>query len=717
MIKHFGQEWLYPEKLHIYPHFILEKLSIAEKCRVDVKLKQEFFKAVKILQAQDKLHGYFMFDFNFTFIVYDAPLEFQIAFVSKDVIKVIELEDCKDNIEDTEIRLKERIETLKYLSDSNIPVEGVVVFPFKFRPSSLASEAYTTLYIKEQITEFASELETELKTLHHSYQLSSEATFDTKGTIARLIYYAISIQSYATSAEGAMYEVAMWLFSEYDDEDITEFTRMPYNSINLTMAQKALKDDLVASNVPCTILSGAYGIGKSVVIVNAIKELIKKTGKLKILFMSAQSFLDNAELKFSPFLLMIEQWFEELFEPKQKLIKIVTHTENLKLAINSLEMKFGNEDVTFFTYLLKEGDIDMLCSDSLSLNIFEKFDIIVLEETHTLSLSKMEKIIIRFNHLKKSKLWISSNSKSLEPPSCCKVLPKESCEELKNWRNTPEITTLAEEMESVLIPERYPSIPMSVPCSSSGLSVDCMYEIDDKERVTKIVERAERWQWLPRSDLLFIDCENSNLFQELHNKGIPVYQYNESKAFQADKFLFLQRNDPVESITAGAEWPVFIIHVKRKTLNESDAVTVFSKRIISRVTTKLYLFSDRKWSSGIEKDKSKDAFMGGNTSINAETLTNSSVEASHEEVIHSWINNREKKSKKYLGDINHEEEQYPDNVNHGNTQIHEKVDDSKSLKESMVIQDLEEVDTNKDHVENAVGKLLGKEVLAALLET
>ena len=40
MEKYFGKEWFHPKELFMRPHFILEKLIIAEKYRVDVELIQ-----------------------------------------------------------------------------------------------------------------------------------------------------------------------------------------------------------------------------------------------------------------------------------------------------------------------------------------------------------------------------------------------------------------------------------------------------------------------------------------------------------------------------------------------------------------------------------------------------------------------------------------------------------------------------------------------------
>ena len=179
--------------------------------------------------------------------------------------------------------------------------------------------------------------------------------------------------------------------------------------------------------------------------------------------------------------------------------------------------------------------------------------------------------------------------KTIGSISSCRILPNEQNDELKSLRNTPEIVEFAEGEKSFLTPERYPSKDMSVPNSATGLRVERTFESKDEERINKIAEMAEKWEWIPKSDLLFVDFENTpSLFQKLQSRNIPVCRLDDYEIHRSDRFLFLQRSDPIEAIVAGAEWPVLIIHAK------VDAVKLFSKRIISRATTKLYVFMDRK---------------------------------------------------------------------------------------------------------------------------
>ena len=94
------------------------------------------------------------------------------------------------------------------------------------------------------------------------------------------------------------------------------------------------------------------------------------------------------------------------------------------------------------------------------------------------------------------------------------------------------------------------------------------------------------------SSLLFIDCEESILPEYLRNVGVPISVYGDK--FENGKALFLKHSDPIEAIVAGAEWHVLVVHIKMETMNSMEVVKGFNKRIISRATTKVVIFSDRR---------------------------------------------------------------------------------------------------------------------------
>ena len=143
------------------------------------------------------------------------------------------------------------------------------MFPCKSKSVSRDRSSYTILYENE----LKERLMVELTTLHQSPPEGKEVTLETKIIIAKVLYYTIAIRHYPETEEDAIYEVAMWLYWQSDDDelDMSTITRIPYNSIKLSKAQKGLRSSLLDSNRHCTILWGAYGVGKSVVMVRALK--------------------------------------------------------------------------------------------------------------------------------------------------------------------------------------------------------------------------------------------------------------------------------------------------------------------------------------------------------------------------------------------------------------------------------------------------------------
>ena len=653
----FGEEWFEPKELIIYPQFVFEKFNISEKCGQNVHVQQQFFEVVKDLKNQNKLHGYFMLNFDFSVIQSDDPLEIQPAFISNELITIIELEstDTEKNINELQEQLKDRIRAVDMqVGNTEIPVNGIIVFPNEDQPSSSLPASYPILcrkMYKENGKMYEKELKDALKdklgpgkppedekSLPHLKSI--EEPIDVKNTIAELLRFNMLKRHYPESEEEAIYEVAKWLFCQWDDEEVTEFTRMPFSSIKLNLDQKSLslKEHLLKSGDHCSIVSAAYGIRTSVIIVSALRELLTLPNSRvkKVLFLSAQGLLADQDLIFSPFLHMIEKWFADSNQDNQEQVKIIPHTNQYLLKVDSLADGLEYEDMVFSSYLLKHADLQSLLSGGLKLNIF---DIIVMEETHAIDQSQIEKLVNMFDSLKMPKFWITLNSESLEPlPSTFREIRGKDMESLRN-------------VASHFIPERFSSNPKTIPTSGSGLDVASIFELDNQKRIQMVVEMAEKWDWAPKCDILFIDCEsrseNSVLFQELNRKGIAVCRWNESSMQHTSKFLFLQRFDPIEAILAGAEWPVLIIHAKVETLEALDAVGVFSKRVISRVTTKLYLFSDSPLSSNTSKSElgkhtSSSQFEddtcipmhkqeGVDTFIDKSSETHSSVKHEHKE--------------------------------------------------------------------------------------
>ena len=583
------------------------EVSLTVEMSLDVKLKLQFFKDVKALEEQNHLSnfsGYMIFEFNLENFLPEDKLHIHAAFLSSSVIKVFELVDDESCIEEAQEKLVRRTDAIEKLIGHTVPVKGVIFFPRKVRlPTSSMMPDNSVLYKGE---------------LLQSFIFPEASSGGSRFALAQMLDFSYFKQCHPKTEEEALSQAAQYFFCQQYGLKIERFTQVTFNSIKLTSVQEGIKKDLLKGN---TLVHGSYGIGKTIAIVSAIKELIQQYKKLirqnpcqqtdlNILFVSAQSLLINDELKLSPFLQMIQRWISEICKSLQcsahlRLVDythFLAHNRGIDYAMQAKREK--GQNVNVFTYLLKRSDLETFCTGSSHL---DKFDAIILEETHALDPFVMKKIITDFlemtnekcTELRNTKLWIVSNAEKIASDvSGFKVSPNiEEETQLGNFRNTPAITSLAEAINLKIGPERYPSTPMSMSSIKCSIPATYTYEWEDKKRLNKIVKLAERWKrWLPKASVLFVDCEKSDLLEELHAKDIQVCRYEDKYSRNESSIpLLLQHSDPVEAIVAGAEWHVLIVHVKVKTLNSVKVVRLFNKRVISRATTKVYIFSDIKF--------------------------------------------------------------------------------------------------------------------------
>ena len=461
---------------------------------------------------------------------------------------------------------------------------------------------------------------------------------------------------------------------------ITEYAQICFNSIQLTDIQKDIRDKLSEGN---SILRGSYGVGKSVAIISAIKELIKEFMKenatnknIKILFISAQSLLTSEDLQISPFLCMVQNWIEEISKPfGLENPQILSYTKFLNkekgIADVMRTRTSSHEGVIFYSYLLKHKDLDHLntatspptspATSQATLpitSLSDKFDVIVLEETHAFKSRMMQELVEAFeiaarkeSKEKNFKVWMCSNAEILDAESgTCesfKIIPsKEKNKETMNLRNTHAIAKLAEAINTDIAPERYPSLPMPTPAFKCNIPTDYKYEPDDNKRLRKIVKRAKSWErLLSKSPLLIIDCEDSGLQYELQNEDLPV-NMNTHK-FEPGGLLFLKHSDPVEAIVAGAEWHLMIIHIKLETMHSINGAKLFNKRVISRATTKVIIFSDRKIlqaeskSTLVDRDVESSPKIGSTEEQNSEEQLRDKLDVNGESEQGKFINGEE----------------------------------------------------------------------------
>ena len=581
---------------------MVDEYKVSLTMQRDLELKLEFFRAMnRILKdknVSNSLSGYLMHDIDLKDLRPGENMKIHAVLFSSQTFRVIELLDDENCIESAEKRLAHVVRAIAKLIKNKITVEGVIVFPRKVRqPTSIMRHDNSVLHQDELAKLFIGFSKTST--------VSKQVTEDVKVALATMFQISYYEQCHAKSEQEAICRAAQKLFLQRPETDIKSFTQTHFNSIKLTDIQNCIKDDLLAGNA---IVWGGYGTGKSVAVVAAIRDSIERYTKLvkenrtkqedfKILFLSAQNLLSDKDLTLSPFLLMIEKWVREICEDIgcHNDLQIINYTQFLNLDINfPMQIKARNKrEVLLSLYLLKKRDLEILKSKAFLYN----FDIIVLEETHAIDSNFITNFVSSLKRAstgneRDSKVWITSNTEKFDLNLPGFSLSPKLHVNPDNLRNTPAVVKLAEAINTNIGPERYPST--ALPVSSIKCQMDSTYgfEPNGKKRLRKITEEVRQWKkWLSDAQLLLIDCESSRLYEELKAEGI-CFKRLEDK-YEISEPLLLCSSDPIEAVVAGAEWHVLMIHITAKTLNSIEMIKLFSKRIISRATTKVLIFSDR----------------------------------------------------------------------------------------------------------------------------
>ena len=638
----FGEEWFQPKGLILLPQFIAEQYntSLTIERMSKVKLKLEFLnnidETLRDETFRDSFKGYLLFDVDLKHLRPGEELHVDAALFSDHLFQIYELvdNDDEDSLKQAYTKLERVVGSLKEYINDKVPIKGAVVLPNKSRLSTSIMSVDNSLFYKD-------ELEQSLRTDSQDSTLSSMVNPDFKIALAKMLDIGFFRQGHPETKEEAIYQASQRCYMQRLDEQIARFSQIDFNQIKLTDTQSSIKDDLLSGNA---LVWGGYCIGKSVSIISALSESLKrhqclvrhdrtrKTG-FKILFLSAQSLLSSKKLTLSPFLLIMEKWMKEAHTN----IQVINYTHFLHLDIyHALKTKTLNEDVALFcSYLLKATDLDILM-DNLSL--LNNFNIIVLEETHALDLCKIKDLIKYFEkgtELQESserKLWITSNAETLDSvlKDLIKISPKKDVQ-VENLRNIPAVAKLGEAINNAFGPERYPSTDLPMSSIKCHINVTYEYEWNDEERINKIVSLGNKWKPLIEalsSSILFIDCEDSNLLEKLQTEGTGAKIYGEN--YRIGEPLFLRYSDPIEAIVAGAEWHVLILHIKIHTMNSIQMIQMFNKRIISRSTTKIYIFSDKDLDMGSLVDADikgdEDVHTGIEVSNNVEQESSDRIE-------------------------------------------------------------------------------------------
>ena len=602
LLSEFGEGWPQPNGLIVRPHFIADQYSTSLTVQRDleVKLKIGFFEEVsKILESEKSLSGYLVFDIDLKDLRPGDSMKTHAMLFSSHVFRIIELIDNEESIEKAERQLRHVVRSVSLYIDKKVLVEGVIVFPCKVRlPASMINSATSILY--------RDELEQLFQPFSQACGESSKVTADGKIVLSKMLQISFFEQCHPKTKQEATCLAAHRLFLQRPNEKIKQFSQIDFNLIKLNDTQNSIKNDLLAGN---TLVWGGYGTGKSVAIVAAIKESIEHYKKLvkdnkceqkgfKILFLSAQGLLNEVDVMLSPFLLLTEKWIKEICEDIgcYDTLQILSYPQfgdrNIHFLIQATSSSKG--DIVFCSYLLKMSDFEILKTNPTFVN---NFDVIVLEETHAVDSNTITNFVSCFEENKtvkgrNSRVWITSNAEKLDLKlPGFRVSPKSGVKQ-HNLRNTPAVARLAEAVDVNIGPERYPSTTVPMPLSKCHIGLTYEFEFDSEKRLRKVVEEVKRWkELLPTPSVLLIDCEESDLYQKLKGEGICFKMCKDKH--EINESLLLLPSDPVEAIVAGAEWHVMIIHITGNTLNSIKMIRLFNKRIISRATTKIIIFSDR----------------------------------------------------------------------------------------------------------------------------
>ena len=610
----FGENWIKPKQLIVCPYLIVDhyETSLTTQSDLETELKLDFSRAIiKILEEKNdvivevenrlcSLSGYLIFDVDLKDLRPGEDMKIHAMLLSSRMVRVIKVLDDENCLESAKKHLTRVTRAIAKCIKEKVPVDHVIVFPRTLRqPTSFMTSKNLLLYKDELEKVF-------MGFYDDAFPVSDHITEDVKAALAKVFQISYFDRCHPQSKEQVIRGAAQRLFLQRPEEIIKDCAQIDFNLIKLTDFQTGIKDELLEGN---TLVWGGYGIGKSVAIVAAVKDLIEEYKKLvkektskqtdfKILFLSAQGLLSNKDLPSSPFLLMIEKWVGEVCEDIgcDGDLDILSHTLFVDRNINfAMQTRNGSKrDVIFCSYLLKRDDFKILTTSAWLLC---NFDIIVLEETNAIESSLIIEFASCFNReaaikQKNPKVWMTSNTEKLNfsLPGFT-VSPKLHVTPY-NLRNTPAIFKLAEAINSNIGPERYPStaLPASLIKCQIGLTYE--FESDGQMRLSKIIEEVKKWkQRLKNSSLLLIDCEGASLDQELMNENISFKTYKDK--YDINELLSLHHSDPIEAIVAGAEWQVIIMHITAKTLNSIEVIKLFSKRIISRATTKIVMYSDR----------------------------------------------------------------------------------------------------------------------------
>ena len=604
-----GESWSNPEKLYTYPHFIVKSRNV-DKTRQNKLQGKKSGKSKtaegrgdrgerKLLSAAKKLmnldncpRGYFISDTNLGDCHPDEVLQLDAIFISPDSIVVFEVKDygnVEEAVEKAMDQLDKRLKAIDQLIQKKIPVFGAIVLPFKDKcpkdcPTSPSGYSVRILFKQDLQPDIFSGY---LKEWEGKSSLSEE---DKENALAKTLLFTFLSEYYPTSEEDFIHLEAQKIFLRRNRNYNGSFLIPSFNSITLTPEQIKNAKDMSDMQSGIAVINGPYGSGKTITVIKAIQNRVKAGVKLNILFLSAQMAFNSVEiLHYSPFLETVKGLIEEALFSNEYVItgyndNLISHEEKKPISIK-LSLLTG-------------------CTSPSLENLTEHWEnndknIVILDETNALTNDEMEKFVTYFQK-RNTVTWVTSNlgdsdlSQKYSIFKNCRI--KFMHTNANSVRNTSEIISFANQVETIIVPERFPSGEMLRSNTPEGIPISHCYEKEDSSRIESLIFTIKRWLKVPSfkpNQLLVVNAENDeNLLFKMKKAGIPFQEY--SSHVDGNAFLFLQEHskDPIESIVAGGEWEVMIFYCSHQTITSNKATHLFNKRIISRVTTKLYLFSN-----------------------------------------------------------------------------------------------------------------------------
>ena len=531
LAKELGQNWSDPDFLKVCPFFLAKRRNNGRNGRGDTAERCLLYAASRLKETKNCPCGYFIMNTNVRDFHQKKDLETDGIFVHKNCVTIFEVKD-KDNMDDAVNeaipQLRARIKAINDITNGKIPVRGAIVLPFNShaRYCERSSEfPFSILHQGDLCPErFSSWINSATSSPN-----SNTATSNQRIALAKVLFHVYLKRFYPETEEEAIeFEYARITLQRHNEYQC--LLSPTFNFIKFTNYQQNQAKTMMVSN---TLLCGGYGTGKTITIVlgiqKVIKRFIKRNKRVKILFVSAQSFINNKQkLHNSPFLENVRKWIREALPAEDGLLEI-------KYYQNGADLRKESSAVVELC-LLTEA---ILSDWSLNSSSFEEYNLIVLEESMALSVEDMAIFTKCVQEAKQESpgnnvlFWVTSTSSSTEfkgkYPGFEKF--KDLPAECNCLRSTLEISTLCNSFQADFIPERFESLRSPPIKMWEGIPVTYHCYRDDAERFNIVKDTIKQWVDPPsrRVQILIIDCEDNNqLFKHLKSENVPICEYKDS---------------------------------------------------------------------------------------------------------------------------------------------------------------------------------------------